>query len=94
MLVTAQRKRQRDRWLTTSTEPSARARDERTHLHFAECREALTRAGALVGEERLTQGSAAEALLHSAEALDSSLIVIGAGDRAQGEPGTGATALT
>ena len=73
----------------TSSDDDARSRRE-----LAVWREALLAAGASVGEERVTQGSAAEALIHTAEALDSSLIVIGAGDRASGDAGTGATAAT
>lgn len=70
------------------------AGDARTGRELAEWRAALLAAGASAGEDRVTQGSAAEAVIHTAEALDSSLIVIGAGDRAAGGLGTGATAET
>ena len=73
------------------TRASEAARDARTREHLAECREALLADGARLGEERSTRGSAAEAVLHTAEALDSSVIVLGAGDRAHD---TGATAET
>ncbi len=73
------------------TRASEEARDTRTRQHLAECTQALLEAGARLGEQRVTHGSAAEALLHSAEALDSSLIVLGAGSRPHG---TGATAET
>lgn len=76
------------------TKLSAEVRDARTQAHLNECREALLREGAQIGELRVSSGSAAETVLHTAEALDSSLIVIGAGDRAHGEQGTGATAET
>jgi len=76
------------------TEASRAAQRARTGQHLAECRAALVASGVSVGEVRVTQGSVAEALLHTAEALDTSLVVIGSGDRTHGEPGTGATAET
>lgn len=76
------------------TATSAAALEARTRQHLNECRRALLEADAKVGDERVALGSAAEAVLHTAEALDSSLIVIGAGDHPHGEPGTGPTAET
>lgn len=76
------------------TATSAAALEARIGQHMRQWRAALTEAGARPGHERVTRGSAAEAVLHTAEALDSSLIVIGAGDQAHGDPGTGPTAET
>ncbi len=57
-------------------------------------RDALVARGTSVGELVVARGSAAEAILHSAENLGSSLIVIAVGDRARLERATGATAET
>jgi nucleotide-binding universal stress UspA family protein len=69
-------------------------RDQLTERRLSECRQALVEHGARAGETRVSEGSAAEALLHAAEALDSTLIVLGAGNRGGPDPLTGATAET
>lgn len=76
------------------THAGAETRRALARKWLEECRARLLEAGARFGELRTAEGSAAEAVLHVAEALDSSLIVLGAGDRASRAFGTGATAET
>lgn len=74
------------------TRLSAEALAQRTEARIAECRAALRALGAESGRDHVTTGSAAEAILHTAEAVDAGLVVIGGGE--QPHEVTGTTAET